>query len=101
FFPTRRSSDLFIILQFFIKKDVLDQMIFYWGIFAYASFIYPVGISSPFHMLGISFFILHTLIILYPMLRHLVTGFYPTVKGAIVSSVFFMIYITLMHLLNK
>ena len=91
----------FIILQFFIKKDVLDQMIFYWGIFAYASFIYPVGISSPFHMLGISFFILHTLIILYPMLRHLVTVFYPTVKGAIVSSVFFMIYITLMHLLNK
>ena len=91
----------FIILQFFIKKDVLDQIIFYWGIFAYASFIYPVGISSPFHMLGISFFILHTLIILYPMLRYLVTGFYPSVRGAIVSSVFFMIYITLMHLLNK
>src|SRR5699024_7644085 len=76
-------------------------MIFYWGIFAYASFIYPVGISSPFHMLGISFFILHTLIILYPMLRHLVTGFYPSGRGAIVSSAFLMIYITLMHVLNR
>lgn len=90
-----------IIIQFFVNKAWLDQIIFYWGIFAYASFIYPVGISSPFHMLGVTFFILHSLIIVYPYIRYAIYGFVPNIKGAIISALGFMVYMTSAHLLNK
>ena len=90
-----------IIIQFFVNKDWLDQIIFYWGVFAYASFVYPVGISQPWHMLGVTFFILHTLIIVYPYVRHAIAGFVPNIKGAIIAAFGFMIYMTGAHFLNK
>lgn len=90
-----------IIIQFFVRKQWLDQVIFYWGIFAYASFIYPVGISPAFHMLGFSFFMLHSLIIVYPMVRYLITGFVPSLKGSFQAAIIFAVYLTCMQLLNN
>lgn len=90
-----------IIIQFFVKQKWLDQVIFYFGIFAYASFVYPVGISPAMHMLGISFFMLHSLIIVYPIIRYFTVGFMPTVRGAFQSAIIFSIYLTGMQLLNN
>ena len=90
-----------IIIQFFIKKKWLDQVIFYFGIFAYASFVYPVGISPALHMLGMSFFMLHSLIIVYPIIRYFTNGFVPSLRGAFQSAILFSVYLTGMQLLNN
>jgi hypothetical integral membrane protein (TIGR02206 family) len=90
-----------IIIQFFVRKPWLDQVIFYWGIFAYASFVYPVGISPAIHMLGISFFMLHSLIIIYPIIRSFINGFVPSIRGALQAAVTFAVYLTCMQLLNN
>lgn len=90
-----------IIIQYFVRQEWLDQVIFYFGIFAYASFIYPLGISPAFHMLGISFFMLHSLNIAYPFIRYFLVGFLPTVKGAFQAAIIFSIYLMSMQLLNN
>lgn len=90
-----------IIIQFFVKKEWLDQVIFYFGLFAYASFIYPVGISPAIHMLGISFFMLHSLIIVYPIFRYFTHGIIPSLKGSFQSAILFAVYLTGMQLLNN
>lgn len=86
---------LLIILQCFIRNKWLDQLIFYWGLFAYGSFIYPVDISSPAHITGITFLILHGLIISFPLIRYYTTGFVPNIKGALLSAGMFLIYMPL------
>ena len=86
---------LFIIIQFFIRNKWLDQVIFYWGLFAYGSFIYPVDISSPVHITGITFVILHGLIIVFPLIRHYTSGFVPGLKGAVISALLFAVYMPL------
>lgn len=86
---------LFIILQCFIRNKWLDQLIFYWGLFAYGSFIYPVDISSPVHITGITFLILHGLIITFPLIRYYTSGFIPNIKGALLSAGLFLIYMPL------
>ncbi len=90
-----------IIIQFFVKKKWLDQIIFYFGLFAYASFVYPVGISPALHMLGMSFFMLHSLIIVYPIIRYFTNGFVPSLRGAFQSAILFAVYLTGMQLLNN
>ncbi len=90
-----------IIIQFFVKRKWLDQVIFYFGLFAYASFIYPVGISPALHMLGISFFMLHSLIIVYPIIRYFTNRFVPSLRGALQSAILFAVYLTGMQLLNN
>lgn len=90
-----------IIIQFFIKKKWLDQIIFYFGLFAYASFVYPVNISPALHMLGLSFFMLHSLIIVYPIIKYFTHGFAPSLRGAFQASILFAVYLTGMQLLNN
>lgn len=91
---------ILIIIQFFIRKDWLDQLIFFWGIFAYASFIYPDDISPLTHILGVTFVLLHSLNILFPLIRYYTVGFVPTFRGAGVSAAIFIIYLPTMVLLN-
>lgn len=90
-----------IIIQYFAERKWLDQIIFYFGLFAYASFIYPVGISPALHMLGLSFFMLHSLIIVYPLIRYFTKEFVPSLRGALQSAVLFAVYLTSMQLLNN
>ncbi|MBF0753214.1 TIGR02206 family membrane protein [Jeotgalicoccus nanhaiensis] len=90
-----------IIIQYFAERKWLDQIIFYFGLFAYASFIYPVGISPALHMLGLSFFMLHSLIIVYPIIRYFTSGFAPSLRGAFQSAILFAVYLTGMQLLNN
>lgn len=91
---------ILIIVQFFVRKAWLDQLIFFWGVFAYASFIYPADISPLTHILGVTFVILHSLNILFPLIRHYTVGFMPTFKGAALAAFLFVIYLPLMAMFN-
>ena len=78
-----------IIIQFFVRKPWLDQVIFYWGIL-YASFV-TLSEYLRHHMLGISFFMLHSLIIIYPIIRSFINGSYRQ-SGALQAAVTFAVY---------
>lgn len=87
---------LFIIFQFFLRKDWLDQIIFFWGLFAYASFVYPVDISPLTHVMGVTFVLLHSLNILFPLVRHFAVGFLPSFKGSVIATASFFVYLPVM-----
>lgn len=92
---------LLIIIQFFLRKNWLDQVIFFWGLFAYGAFIYPVDISRPTHITGITFLILHSLNVLFPLIRYFTVGFLPTFKGSMIASALFAVYLPAMAVTNR
>lgn len=89
-----------IIIQFFVRKDILNQAIFYISLFAYAAFFYPIGIHPVWHMAGWAFFILHGTNILFPLAMHFAMGFVPTLKGACQAYVIFVVYFLFVYFLN-
>lgn len=89
-----------IIIQFFIRKDFLNQAIFYIGLFAYAAFIYPIGIHPVWHMAGWSFFILHAANVLFPVAMHFAMDFVPSLKGVFQAYLVFVIYFFFVYFLN-
>ncbi|MGY3771591.1 TIGR02206 family membrane protein [Tetragenococcus solitarius] len=91
---------LLIIFQFFLRKDWLDQLIFFWGLFAYGSFIYPIEISPLTHVMGVTFVLLHSLNLLFPLVRYFTVGFIPSFKGSIIASVAFAIYLPTVAVFN-
>ena len=89
-----------IIIQFFVRKDFLNQTIFYIGLFAYAAFFYPIGIHPVWHMAGWAFFILHAANVLFPLAIHFAMGFIPSLKGVFQAYVIFAVYFLFVHFLN-
>lgn len=96
-----RLVGLLIIIQFFARKNWLDQVIFYWGLFAYGAFIYPVDISRVTHVTGVTFLMLHSLNVLFPLIRYFTSGFIPSFKGAVTASLLFALYLPVMALVNR
>lgn len=89
-----------IIIQFFFRKDFLNQAIFYIGLFASAAFIYPIGIHPVWHMAGWAFFILHAANVLFPLAMHFAMGFVPTLNGVFQAYVIFSGYFIFIYFLN-
>lgn len=89
-----------IIIQFFVRKDFLNQAIFYIGLFAYATFFYPIGIHPVWHMAGWSFFLLHAANVLFPLTMHFAMGFVPTLKGVFQAYFIFAVYFLFVYFLN-
>jgi len=89
-----------IIIQYFVRKDFLNQAIFYMGLFAYAAFIYPVGIHPVWHMAGWAFFILHAANVLFPFAMHYAVGFVPSLKGVFQAYLIFVAYFFFVYFLN-
>ncbi|WP_342388201.1 YwaF family protein [Salinicoccus bachuensis] len=89
-----------VILQFFIRRDFLNQIIFYMGLFSYGAFFYPIGIYPPWHMAGWAFFLLHGINTVFPFAMHFAVGFIPTFKGLLQAYIVFLIYFFLVYSLN-
>ncbi len=89
-----------IIIQYFVRKDFLNQAIFYLGLFAYAAFIYPIGIHPVWHMAGWAFFILHASNVLFPFAMHYAVGFVPSLKGVFQAYLVFVVYFFFVYFLN-
>ena len=89
-----------IIIQFFVRKHFLNQVIFYMGLFAYAAFFYPIGIHPVWHMGGWAFFILHASNVLFPLAMHFAMDFVPTLNGVFQAYVIFTAYFIFVYFLN-
>lgn len=89
-----------IIIQYFVRKDFLNQAIFYIGLFAYAAFLYPIGIHPVWHMAGWAFFILHASNVLFPFAMYYAAGFIPSLKGVFQAYLIFAAYFFFVYFLN-
>ncbi|WP_020007698.1 TIGR02206 family membrane protein [Salinicoccus albus] len=92
---------LVVIIQFFARKESLNQVIFYIGLFAYGAFFYPVGIHPITHMAGWSFFLLHSINILFPFAMYYAVGFMPSFKGLLQAYAIFVVYFSVAYFVNQ
>ena len=88
-------------IYFLITKNmkVLD-VLFYFGLFAYGSFLYPQRIYPIYHVIGISYVINHTITILLPIFGYIAYRWRPTFKSAFRAYVLFVVYFFFVYFLN-
>lgn len=88
-------------IYFLITKDirVMDTM-FYFGLYAYGSFLYPQRIYPVYHAVGISYVINHAVTILLPWFAYIAYGWRPTYRKFKQSSMYFLIYFAFVYFLN-
>lgn len=65
---------------------------FYFGLYAYATFIYPQRIQPMGHLMGWSFLVSHAVTILMPVVVGIADGWRPTVRGMWRSDAWFLAY---------
>jgi len=95
----RISSLLGIYFLITKNKKALDIM-FYFGLYAYGSFLYPSRIYPIYHAIGISFVINHIITILLPYFAYIAYDWRPNFKSFIKSSKYFLVYFVLVYFLN-
>lgn len=89
-----------IIIQCLFRIPILNHIIFYFGLFAAAAFFYPIGIWPFFNIAGMSFFILHAMNVIFPLIMYVSGEFKPSIKGALIASGAFVIYYVAMLIVN-
>lgn len=88
-------------IVFLITKNLhVLEIAFYFGLFAYGSFIYPSRIHPVYHVMGISFVINHTLTILLPYFAYIAYNWRPKLKGMFRAYGYFLIYFIFVYLFN-
>ena len=90
-----------IIIQCIVKKPILNHIIFYFGLFAAAAFVYPIGIWPYYNIAGIAFFIMHAMNVIFPLIMLLSGDFKPSIKGALIASGAFTVYYISILLINE
>ena len=81
-----------IIIQCIVRKSILNHIISYFGLFAAAAFIYPIGIWPYYNIAGVAFFIMHAMNVIFPLIMFLSGEFKPSIKGALIASGAFLLY---------
>ncbi len=89
-----------IIIQCILRTKFLNHIIFYFGLFAAAAFVYPIGIMPFYNIAGIAFFIMHAINLLFPLVMYVTGEFKPSIKGALAAGGMFTIYYVGMIAIN-
>lgn len=96
---SRLSSILCIAYLMTTKKRVMD-VLFYFGLYAYGSFLYPSRVYPIYHLMGLSFFINHAVTILLPIISTITTGWRPTIPALFKAYGWFLLYFFFVYFLN-
>lgn len=88
-------------VYFLITKNtkVLD-LIFYFSLFAYGSFLYPQRIYPITHSMGLSFLISHMITLLLPYYGSKITNWRPTLRGVVKTYLVFVVYFFFVYFFN-
>lgn len=97
---SRVSSILGIIWLITRKSKVMD-VLFFFGLYAYGSFLYPARIHPPTHPIGWSFLINHVITILLPILAVYTDRWQPTKHALGRSMLYFLLYLTAALVANE
>ena len=95
-----RIASLLGIWYLLTKRSKVMDIMFYFGLYAYGSFLYPQRIYPVYHVIGISFIINHIITILLPWFAFIAYDWRPDFRGLIRSSVWFLVYFTFVYFLN-
>ncbi|GEL76374.1 YwaF family protein [Tenuibacillus multivorans] len=95
-----RISSLLGIYFIMTKNFKVLDVLFFFSIFAYGSFLYPQRIYEITHIMGLSFLINHAITILLPYFAYIAFGWRPTFKSFIRAYVIFVVYLMFVYLLN-
>ena len=95
-----RIASLLGIWYLLTKRSKVMDTMFYFGLYAYGSFLYPQRIYPVYHVIGISFIINHIITILLPWFAFIAYDWRPDFRGLIRSSVWFLVYFTFVYFLN-
>lgn len=96
---SRVSSILCIVYLITTKRKIMD-VLFYFGLYAYGSFLYPSRVYPIYHLMGLSFFINHAVTILLPIIAAITTEWRPTLPELFRAYGWFLIYFFFVYFLN-
>ncbi|ANS78147.1 YwaF [Serinicoccus hydrothermalis] len=74
------------------SRRVMD-VLFFFGLWAWASFAYPQNIQPPTNILGLSFFVNHAVTLLMPVLAWVTTDWRPSLPGMRRALLWFGVYL--------
>lgn len=81
------------------SRKVMD-VLFYFGLWAWASFAYPQNIQPVGNILGLSFFVNHVITLLMPVFAAVTTGWWPTRAGLWRAVRWFLAYVVVAVVAN-
>ncbi|MFC7403235.1 TIGR02206 family membrane protein [Citricoccus sp. GCM10030269] len=87
-----RVTTLILIAYLITGKHAVLEVGFYFGLYAYATFLYPQRIQPMDHLMGWSFLISHAVTILVPIYAGIAEGWRPTRAGLWRSYRWFLVY---------
>ncbi|MEQ6390201.1 TIGR02206 family membrane protein [Bacillaceae bacterium S4-13-58] len=95
-----RIASLLGIYFLITKNKIALDLLFYMGLFAYGSFLYPQRVYPVYHVIGISFVINHMVTILLPYFGYIAYGWRPKWKGLLRTYAIFLAYFLFVYFLN-
>ncbi len=96
-----RISTILGLIYLFTGKKFWMDLVFYFGLFSYASFIYPLSIQPPYHALGMSFLLNHMLTLLLPFIAWNAFEWRPQKENLKWVSLSFLVYLVMAVLANQ
>lgn len=96
-----RISSVLGIVYLITKKSLLMDVVFYYGLYAYASFVYPQAIYAPYHLLGISYLLNHTITLILPIVAYYAFNWRPKIEGLMISILSFLVYFMIAYFVNR
>lgn len=96
-----RISSLLGIVYLSTKQEATMDVVFYFGLFAYASVLYPKAINAPYHLLGISYLINHAITLVLPLIAWHAFGWRPRRSRLFWTMGWFLLYFALAYGFNR
>lgn len=96
-----RVCTLLGLVWLLTDQDWAMQQVFYLGLFAYGSLVYPWGIEPRDHLMGWSFILNHSLTLLLPVFAAVAQGWRPSLRGLAQSCVAFLGYLAVVEHANR
>lgn len=95
-----RVSSILVLLYLATGSRRVMDVLFYFGLWAWASFSYPQNIQPVDNILGVSFWTNHVLTLLMPFLAVITTDWRPTVRALWRAYGWFLVYVVLAVVAN-
>jgi hypothetical integral membrane protein (TIGR02206 family) len=95
-----RISTLIGIAYLILKKSILMDFVFYYGLFTYFSFLLPFSIYPPYHVMGVSYLINHAITLILPFIAWYTWGWKPKYSNLPYVIIGFLVYFNLILWVN-
>lgn len=95
-----RISSLLGIYYLSTKNNRILNVLFFFGLYAYGSFLYPSRVYPFYHAVGISFLINHVITILLPLFAIFAYDWRSSFKSLIEAYTYFLLYFAFVYFIN-